>query len=88
MSRDQIFDMTTQFKFRQGPRIMWMLGVDEENDPELTVAQAKDIADHGFEGVLLTPRAGNLDLRDPRMMELLETASRASVRIDSAMDCP
>ena len=55
-----------------------MLGEREENDHSLLPQQAKDIADAGFAGVMLVPRAGRLDTRDPAMLDLFERAAHAA----------
>ncbi|GAF89118.1 unnamed protein product, partial [marine sediment metagenome] len=54
-----------------------MLGQKEEENPSLVEGQAADIADAGFSGALLIPRAGRLDLRDPAMLDLLQRAADA-----------
>jgi len=61
-----------------GTRIMWMLGEKEERNAGLLDVEAADIADKGFSGVIITPRAGNLDLRDPAMLDVLEQACLAA----------
>jgi len=61
-----------------GNRIMWLLGEKEENNPRLIEDEARDISDKGFLGVLIIPRAGKLDLRHPRMIDLFERAAVAA----------
>ena len=68
-----------RYETPSGNLICWMLGQKEEENPSLVEGQAGDIADAGFAGVLLIPRAGRLDLRDPAMLDLLQRAADAGI---------
>jgi len=57
---------------------MWMIGETEENDPGILHAQARDIADQNFAGVLIVPRAGTLDIRNPKYLEIFAAATDAA----------
>jgi hypothetical protein len=58
-----------------GPRIMWIPGPKDEEDHDRLLSQAKDIADHGFKGVVITPRSAKYDLRHKKSIELLKDAA-------------
>ena len=57
---------------------MWMIGEEEEQDPSLLYGQAEDIRDKNFTGVLAVPRAGVLDIRDPKYLEIFKMAVDAA----------